>query len=109
MDEINDAIAEAQARNVMDESLYDAYMPRKPLLDEIAEIKGAAMKEYGLDEDEATYVESAYIAVYDNYQTDCPGYCGKVAVALYGGAPAFVESYVWRDGVCEVEGRTEDG
>ena len=35
-------------------------------------------------------VEDAYIVVYPNYMTDSPGYCGRVAVIVWPGAPSIV-------------------
>lgn len=33
--------------------------------------------------------------------TDCPGYCGRVGVVVWGGAPGFVDSFIWVKGRCK--------
>ena len=40
-------------------------------------------------------VDNLWIAVFDDYITDGPGYAGKLMVVVWGGSPEFVESYVW--------------
>jgi hypothetical protein len=41
------------------------------------------------------FVESAAIAVFDNYTTGSPGYSGKLMVVVYDGAPEMTETYTW--------------
>ena len=41
------------------------------------------------------FVESAAIAVFDNYITSSPGYSGKLMVIVYQGAPEMTETYTW--------------
>jgi len=41
------------------------------------------------------FVESAAIAVFDNYITSSPGYSGKLMVVVYQGAPEMTETYTW--------------
>ena len=41
------------------------------------------------------FVESAAIAVFDNYITSSPGYSGKLMVVVYEGAPEMTETYTW--------------
>jgi hypothetical protein len=41
------------------------------------------------------FVESAAIAVFDNYTTSSPGYSGKLMVVVYDGAPEMTETYTW--------------
>ena len=41
------------------------------------------------------FVESAAIAVFDNYTTSSPGYSGKLMVVVYQGAPEMTETYTW--------------
>ena len=41
------------------------------------------------------FVESAAIAVFDNYITSSPGYSGKLMIVVYDGAPEMTETYTW--------------
>ena len=41
------------------------------------------------------FVESAAIAVFDNYITSSPGYSGKLMVVVYEAAPEMTETYTW--------------
>jgi len=41
------------------------------------------------------FVESAAIAVFDNYITSSPGYSGKLMIVVYQGAPEMTETYTW--------------
>src|SRR5215471_1452153 len=41
------------------------------------------------------FVESAAIAVFDNYTTSSPGYSGKLMVVVYEAAPEMTETYTW--------------
>jgi hypothetical protein len=52
----------------------------------------------GTDDDRETYlgwIENAWLAVWDHYITDGPGYAGKVLAVVWAGAPSFVQSYTW--------------
>ena len=55
--------------------------------------------DYKNDENERVniegFVESAAIAVFDNYITSSPGYSGKLMVVVYEGAPEMTETYTW--------------
>lgn len=78
----------------------DENKPREPTDAELRAIKETYMEDTGLDEEEAEHISYAFIAVFDHYITDCPGYAGKLASVVFGGAPEFVETYIWRDGKC---------
>ena len=41
------------------------------------------------------FVESAAIAVFDNYITSSPGYSGRLMIVVYAGAPEMTETYTW--------------
>ena len=41
------------------------------------------------------FVESAAIAIFDNYITSSPGYSGKLMIVVYDGAPEMTETYTW--------------
>ena len=48
--------------------------------------------------------ECAFIAVFDNYQTECPGYVGKMMSVVWGGAPSIYDVFTWEDGTLRHEG-----
>ncbi len=66
--------------------------------------------EQGHDEDDATLTARiAYIAVYDNYMTDGPGYTGKLMSVVWGGSPDTVNIFVWKNGhMIDVDRGTAD-
>ena len=49
-------------------------------------------------EQERDFVENAAIAVFDHYQTDSPGYVGKVMIVVWPAGPDTIEVFVWRKG-----------
>jgi hypothetical protein len=66
--------------------------PRIPTREEKIELLGYLLKyDYKNDENERLniegFVESASIAVFDNYITSSPGYSGKLMVVVYDGSP----------------------
>jgi hypothetical protein len=74
--------------------------PRIPTKEEKIELVEYLLKhDYKNDENErlniAEFVESAAIAVFDNYITSSPGYSGKLMVVVYEGAPEMTETYTW--------------
>ncbi len=38
-----------------------------------------------------------YIAVFDRYMTDGPGYVGKLMYVINAGSPSWCDIFVWRD------------
>lgn len=53
---------------------------------------------YGLEE--ATWLNRFWIAVFDDYITDCPGYAGKVLYLVWGGYPQACDVFTWdKDGI----------
>ena len=40
-------------------------------------------------------VNDSCIAVFDNYMSDTPGYCGKVMVVVYPGGPSIYQVYTF--------------
>jgi hypothetical protein len=46
-------------------------------------------------EDARRLADLAYIAVFDDYISGGPGYCGKVMVVVYDGGPYQTETYSW--------------
>ena len=74
--------------------------PRVPTREEINElIQFLLQYDYRNDEAERQdiegFVESASIAVFDNYITSSPGYSGRLMVVVYGGGPEMTETYTW--------------
>ncbi len=43
-------------------------------------------------------VESASVAVFDDYAADSPGYAGKLMSVVWPGGPELYEAYIWRNG-----------
>lgn len=41
---------------------------------------------------------SSWIAVFDHYCTDCPGYAGKIMSVVWGGAPSYFDVFYWKNG-----------
>jgi hypothetical protein len=74
--------------------------PRTPAKEEKIELVEYILRhDYKNDESERQniegFVESAAIAVFDNYTTSSPGYSGKLMVVVYEGAPEMTETYTW--------------
>jgi len=72
--------------------------PRKPTKEEKKELIDFILKhDLKNDENERAniegFVESAAIAVFDNYTTSSPGYSGKLMVVVYDGSPEMTETY----------------
>jgi hypothetical protein len=77
--------------------------PRIPTKEEKIELVEYLLKhDLKNDENERVniegFVESAAIAVFDNYITSSPGYSGKLMVVVYDGAPEMTETYTWIKG-----------
>jgi len=73
---------------------------RIPTKEEKTELLECLLKhDYKNDENERAniegFVESAAIAVFDNYITSSPGYSGKLMVVVYDGSPEMTETYTW--------------
>jgi len=74
--------------------------PRIPTKEEKIELVEYILK-HDLKNDEGErvniegFVESAAIAVFDNYITSSPGYSGKLMIVVYEGAPEMTETYTW--------------
>jgi hypothetical protein len=73
---------------------------RNPTKEEKIELVEFIIKhDYKNDENERLniegFVESAAIAVFDNYITSSPGYSGNLMVVVYQGSPEMTETYTW--------------
>ena len=67
---------------------------RSPTADEIQELKDLLCPT-GVDE---LTIDCAYIAVFENYVTDSPGFAGKLMSVVWGGSPSTYDVYIWDDG-----------
>jgi hypothetical protein len=45
--------------------------------------------------EQATWFLQFQIAVFDEYQTGCPGYCGRVLYLVWDGAPDYCDVFTW--------------
>lgn len=79
-------------------------IPRRPTTKEVRELVEYQITHFGQGdetqdkEDWQDWVQIAYIAVYDNYVSDSPGYVGKVMTVIWAGGPSAHEIYVWLNG-----------
>lgn len=68
--------------------------PRPPTDAEMKQLIEATQSEYRLDRETAEHqLTGAYIAVYPNYITGGPGYCGKAISVIYDGSPSFFDVF----------------
>jgi hypothetical protein len=79
------------------------YTPRAPTDHELKELTDWELG-LGLDQETAKeFVQCAYVAVFDHYQSDGPGYVGKVMMVIWSGMPSVFNVFVWHDGKMEEE------
>jgi hypothetical protein len=69
-------------------------VPRPPTSKEITQLK-KLLCPGGVD---PLSINCAYIAVFDHYITDSPGYAGKLMSVVWDGSPSIYDVYVWVDG-----------
>lgn len=82
--------------------------PRTPSVGELKELV-SWLCSIGHDQEVATdLTESASVAVYDNYVTDCPGYAGKLMSVVWSGSPSFFDVFIWEKGRLTRSGRDYD-
>src|ERR1043165_9426305 len=82
--------------------------PRSPNDSELEQLANW-LRTQGHEETDAFWISrSAYIAVYDDYITGCPGYAGKVMSVVWDGGPSFFDVFAWHDGKIERSGREYD-
>jgi hypothetical protein len=74
--------------------------PTEQELREIAEYFDPKMESGTPPED---LMAGARICVWDNYTSDGPGYCGKVAMILWPGGPECADVMIWRPVMKQVE------
>jgi len=76
--------------------------PRSPNDEELKQLAGWLQSLGAYDEEFATITAStAYVAVFDHYQTGCPGYCGKLLAVVWDGSPSTYDVFVWSNGNIE--------
>jgi hypothetical protein len=75
-------------------------VPRLPNLAEEAMLAKAVADAGGMGgyslEEARELVCNSWVAVFDDYMPDGPGYCGKVAVVVWPGGVDLVETFVFR-------------
>lgn len=78
--------------------ILSAPHPRAPNAEERGQLVGWLLSQ-GHEMDTATeFVDTASVAVFDQYVPDTPGYAGKLAVVVWGGGPGFHDVFVWDNG-----------
>jgi hypothetical protein len=92
----------------------DTRQPRKPSRVELQQLAQFIGQRFGFADDpvenekEAAWlVEMAYIAVFDDYVTGCPGYAGTVMTVVWDGSPTQYEVYIWSNSGEIAKVRTE--
>ena len=87
--------------------------PREPTADELDAIVAATAAAQGFDctqmewEEHEQMTRSAHIAVFDNFVSDGPGYCGRVAVIVWPGGPEIISSVTLDAHVIAVAGSSQ--
>ena len=77
------------------ETSPDLHPVRSPNADERRQLAGW-LRNQGHEEDTATeLVETACVAVFDDYASDGPGYAGKLMTVVWGGGPSFFDVFIW--------------
>lgn len=73
--------------------------PRAPKRGELTELIECLVDEQSVDNfgKGKSLVESASIAVFDDYVTSSPGYTGKIMIVVYDGGPGLYKAFIWRD------------
>jgi hypothetical protein len=75
-----------------------SYGPRRPNAGELQQLAAWLQSLGAYDEATATVTaENAYIAVYDEYCTGCPGYFGKLMSVVWDGSPSTYDVFIWSD------------
>jgi hypothetical protein len=80
---------------------------RIPNPEELQQI-GEWLSEHSLGEVFPDWANSAWIAVFDNYITDCPGYAGKVIVVVWGAGPDTMSVFTEEKGVLVLSSNHDD-
>ncbi len=80
---------------------------RLPNARELEQI-GSWLTEHSLGVVFPDWTNSAWIAVFENYITDCPGYSGKVIVVVWGAGPDSVSVFTEDDGTLVLSSNHDD-
>ena len=76
-------------------------MPNDTEICALSEYLASTMSNNPTESDRETAKDSitgSYIAVFERYITDCPGYAGKLISVTYGGSPTYYENFIEKDG-----------
>jgi hypothetical protein len=77
--------------------------PRPPTAEERKQLSDWLLTQGFNAQDAVMTVDCAYIAVYDDYVTGCPGYFGKVMSVVWDGSPGQYQAFTWEDGRIECQ------
>jgi len=78
------------------------YKVRKPTRKELEQLKHL-LEEQTDREIAGDLIRNHYYVVLEGYVSDCPGYCGKLLLGVYG-YPEFYQLYGWFNGrLAEIE------
>lgn len=80
---------------------------RTPNAQELQQI-GEWLTEHSMGEVFPDWSNSAWIAVFDDYITDCPGYAGKVIVVVWGAGPDTVSLFIEGKGTLVLSSNHDD-
>jgi hypothetical protein len=70
--------------------------PRSPNDTELRQLREWLLRS-SIGEVDDNWRESVWLAVFDDYCTDCPDYRGKLMVAVWGEAPDCCSIFTWDD------------
>jgi hypothetical protein len=74
--------------------------PRTASRLEAAALAASLVAEHGWEpQDALELVDRSWIAVFDRYMPDCPGYCGKVALVVWPGGVEQAQVFTFKGGV----------
>ena len=77
----------------------EEFKPRRPTDQEKDELVRYFVDNEGWPEDNTNQsVQGAYIAVFDRYTTDSPGFSGKLMSVVWSGSPTMYDVFVWDHG-----------
>lgn len=83
-------------------------IPRRPSPEELQQLSDFVAERYEYMptseeyEEARNFAEQAHIAVIDQFQSDRPGYAGKLMLVVWNMGPECYETFCWRDGLLEI-------
>ncbi|MEK6262939.1 MAG: hypothetical protein AABP62_30435 [Planctomycetota bacterium] len=90
------------------DNISPSQSPRSPNSSEIKQLASWLQKQGYDANDAALTARAAYVAVYDNYVTCCPGYCGKLISVVWDGSPDCFDVFTWCEGKMLREDRDDN-